>query len=141
MSNFGKMQRRQIVSEKRRAPRHKANAPAIIQTTVSQFDVTISDVSASGARVVSRCAPPSRQDVRLYVNGLWLFGRIAWRREKAFGIKFDEGLNDHSPTELQNAVAQASASNYQFDREAVLSELTNKELNDSCVAEEEEHVA
>lgn len=127
MSAFGNKKPEHVGGEKRRASRSKANAPAIVQTTASRLPVTISDISATGARVVSSGSPPSRQDVRLYVNGLWLFGRIAWRREKAFGVEFEEGLNEYSPTELHKAVEEASARNDDFDREAVLSELINKE--------------
>lgn len=127
MSAFGKRKQQQVSGEKRRAPRSKTNAPAIVQTTASRLPVTISNLSATGARVVSSGFPPTRQDVRLYVNGLWLFGRIAWRREKAFGVKFEKGLHDYSPAEIHKAVEEASAQNDEFDREAVLSELMNKE--------------
>lgn len=127
MSAFGKRKIEQAEREKRRAPRSKANAPAIIQTTASRLTCVISDISATGARVVSSDSPPSRQDVRLYVNGLWLFGRIAWRREKAFGVKFEESLNDFSPADLHKAVQEASAHNDDFYRESVLSELMNKQ--------------
>ncbi len=126
MSSFGKLMPERSCREKRRSLRHKANAPAIVQTTASQLSVIISDISETGARVVSFGPPPARQYVRLYVNGIWLFGRIAWRREKAFGIQFEEGLCDYSPAELQKAVAEASANSSRFDREAILSELMNK---------------
>lgn len=121
------MKPRRSGGEKRQAPRYKANAPAIVQTTASQLHVTISDISANGARVVSSGSPPTRQDVRLYVNGIWLFGRIAWRRERAFGVKFESDLSDHSPAELHKAVVEASVHNDTFDREAVVLELLNKE--------------
>lgn len=127
----------QSSGEKRIAPRFKANAPALIQTTASQLPVTISDISATGARVVSSGPPPSRQDVRLYVNGIWLFGRIAWRRERAFGVKFDDGFNNYCPDELQKAVAEASVHGNEFDREAILSNLVNKEPSSNNKSDEE----
>lgn len=126
MSGFRKRNNGQPSDEKRKAPRFKANAPALIQTTASQLPVTISDISVTGARVVSSAPPPSRQDVRLYVNGIWLFGRIAWRREKVFGVKFDDSLNDYCPDELKKAVVEASMHRDEFDREATLSGLYNK---------------
>lgn len=127
MTAFGKKKHEQVAREKRRALRSKTNAPAIIQTTASQIPVMISDISATGARLVAFGAPPSRQDVQLFVNGLRLFGRIAWRREKAFGVHFDEELHDYSPAEIHQAVEEACAQNYDFDREATLSALLNKE--------------
>lgn len=139
MSDFGKKNKVQQSGEKRIAPRFKANAPALIQTTASQLPVTISDISATGARVVSSGPPPSRQDVRLYVNGIWLFGRIAWRREKAFGVKFDDGINDYCPDELHKAVAEASMHGNEFDREAILSDLANKEPSRLEEIEEDVH--
>lgn len=126
MSSFGKLMPERPCHEKRSSLRRKANAPAIVQTTASQLSVLITDISATGARVVSYGQPPSRQYVRLYVNEIWLFGRIAWRRGKAFGIQFDEGLCDYSPAELEKAVADATANSARFDREATLSELMNK---------------
>lgn len=138
MSGFGRLKPVRATAEKRRAPRRQTNVPGIIQTTAWQFEVTISDVSATGVRVVSRYTPPSRQDVRLYVNGLWLFGRIAWRRGAAFGIKFDEALNSHSPAELENAVNEASAYPPQFDREAALSDLANRNRIKSKIADDVE---
>jgi PilZ domain len=124
---FGKRKPAGVGGEKRRASRSIANAPAIIETTATRLPVTISDISATGARLVSFGSPPHRQDVRLYVNGLWLFGRIAWRRERAFGVKFEQGIDVYSPAEIHKAVEEASANNGGFDREAILSELMNKE--------------
>lgn len=136
MSGFGRYKPVQATRDKRRAPRRQTNVPGIIQTTASQFEVTISDVSATGVRVVSRYTPPSRQDVRLYVNGLWLFGRIAWRRGSAFGIKFDEALNSHSPAELEKAVNEASPHTPQFDREAALADLANRNRTKDKIVDE-----
>lgn len=126
MDVFGRKKPEQVVREKRRAIRSKTNAPAIIQTTASQYPVMISDISATGARLVAFDAPPFRQDVQLFVNGLRLFGRIAWRREKAFGVHFDERLHGYTSAEILEAVEEACAQNYEFDREATLSALLNK---------------
>jgi hypothetical protein len=129
MTGFGN--KIQVIArrENRRAHRVNANAPAVVQTTACQFAVTIVNISASGARLIASDHPPSRQDVQLKVNGLSLFGRIAWRRQKAFGVRFDDALHDYSPAEIHEAVEEASAHNYDFDREAVLSELMNKVPN------------
>ena len=112
--------------EKRRAVRVKTNAPAIVQTTSSQGTVMIVDISATGARLIALGAPPCRQDVKIYVNGLWLFGRIAWRRGKAFGVTFEHGLHEHSAAEILAAVEESSEQNVEFDRESVLVSLMNK---------------
>ena len=126
MAGFGNKMKVIARRENRRANRMNANAPAIIQTTASRLAVTIVNISASGARLIASDHPPSRQDVQLKVNGLSLFGRIAWRREKAFGVRFDETLHDYSPAEIHEAVEEASAHNSEFDREAVLRDLMNK---------------
>lgn len=128
MSCFGKRNSLRVVGEKRRAARSKANAPAIVQTTASQLKATIVDISATGARLIATDHPPSRQDVQLYVNGLWIFGRIVWRRGKAFGLKFDEDLHDYSSSEIHEAVEEATALNHDFDREAVLAPLLNETI-------------
>lgn len=133
MVGFGNRKSGGAGGEKRRAARVKANAPAIIQTTASQLPVTIVNISATGARLVASGAPPSRQDVKLYVNGLWLFGRIAWRREKAFGVMFEDELHEYSPAEIHTAVEEASAQNAEFYREAVLNALMNEDPNGNHV--------
>lgn len=126
MTGFGNKMQVVARREKRRATRMNANAPAIIQTTASRLAVTIVNISASGARLITSDYPPSRQDVQLKVNGLSLFGRIAWRRDKTIGMRFDEALHNYSPAEIHEAVEEASALNNEFDREAVLKELMNK---------------
>lgn len=126
MAGFGNKRQEILRREKRRAARMNANAPAIIQTTASRLHVTIINISASGARLIASEYPPSRQDVQLKVNGLSLFGRIAWRRDKTFAVRFDEALHEYSTAEIHSAVEEASAQNSQFDREAVLRALMNK---------------
>lgn len=126
MAGFGNKKQEIARREKRRAARATANAPAIIQTTATRLPVTIVNISASGARLIASDHPPSRQDVQLKVNGLSLFGRIAWRRDKIFGVRFDEALHEYSPAEIHDAVEEASTQNSEFDRDAALRELMNK---------------
>jgi len=97
----------------------------MIQTTASRIPVTIVNISASGARFVASNPLPSRQDLMLYVNGISLFGRIIWRRDSTFAMKFEEGLHEHSPAEIFKAVDEQSARSSAFDREATLAALMN----------------
>ncbi len=116
--------------EKRRAKRLPANAPAIVQTTASRLQVTIVNISVSGARLVTEEEPPDRQDVQVIINGVCLFGRITWRRDKTFAVKFEEGLQGHPPAEILRAVEEANVPRYEFDREEVLAALANRPPND-----------
>ena len=124
---FGKRGSEAGVREKRRATRLNANAPAVVQTTAYQLSATIVNISSSGARLIAQDRPPPRQDVQVIVNGLYLFGRIAWRRDKAFGVRFDEGSHGYTPDQIYQAVEEANVPNYEFDRDVILSSLINRD--------------
>jgi hypothetical protein len=88
--------------------------------------VTIIDISASGAQISGSKPAPTRPDVQIKVNGLALFGTIAWRKNNSFGIKFDQLLNELEPSEIHCAIQEAKFELSAFDREAALQELVNK---------------
>lgn len=127
---FGKKPPAAATREKRGAKRSPANAPAIVQTTASRLKVTIVNISISGARLITEEGVPDRQDVQVIVNGVCIFGRITWRRDKTFAVKFEEGLQGHSRAEILRAVEEANVPRYEFDREEVLSALANRPPND-----------
>lgn len=143
MTRFGRRRSAMITREKRRAERSKANAPAIVETPASRLAVTVVDFSATGARLTVAASPPSRQDVCLNINGLALFGTIAWRKDNSFGIKFEESVKAFHPEEIQRALNEAELLGRDFDRESVLQELANKPLNNSTLdidSEDEQEV-
>ncbi|MDC8755961.1 PilZ domain-containing protein [Erythrobacter sp. sf7] len=136
MTRFGRRKSAISPREKRRSERLKANSPAFVETPASRQTVTVIDYSATGVRLISSSPPPSRRDVCLNVNGLAIFGTIAWRWDKSFGIKFEETLNDFDPAELQKALEEAQIFGREFDREAVLSELANMDADEGDVEED-----
>jgi len=121
--------------EKRKSERVPIKSPAFVETPASRQSVTVVDYSATGVRLTSSSPPPSRRDVCLNINGLAIFGTIAWRRDNCFGIKFEESLNDFEPAELEAALEEAQVYGREFDREAVLKELANKEPDKDGVEE------
>jgi hypothetical protein len=127
VTGFGRRQAAITTREKRRSERQKANSPAFVETPASRQTVTVVDFSATGARLISSSTPPSRRDVCLNVNGLTIFGTIAWRRGNSFGLKFEESLNEIDPSEFQRALDEAQFFDRNFDRESVLKDLANKE--------------
>lgn len=133
---FGNRQTAGAMREKRRARRANVNAPAVVQTTAARLHATIVNISASGARLVASDCPPSRQDVQIVVNGVRLFGRIAWRRDKAFGVKFDDGIQDYTAAQILRAVEEASVPVYEFDRDAILAGLANQQPTCECAEAE-----
>ena len=133
---FGKRQPALANHEKRRAARSSVNAPAVVQTTAFHLQTTIVNISATGARLIAEDRPPPRQDVLLVVNGIDLFGKIVWRRNNAFGIKFEDDLHDYSPDEILQAVKEASIPIYEFDRDVILANLVNQEPSANAVNED-----
>lgn len=131
MTGFGRKKYTLTPHEKRRSPRSKACAPAVVETPASRDTVTIVDFSATGARLVGSSPPPSRRDVWLSVNGLALFGTIAWRKDNYFGFKFDDSVNELDPAKIQQAFREAEIHGGQFDRDAVLRQLANKPSSSS----------
>lgn len=126
MTRFGRKKAKPTLHEKRRAERSSAGVTADVETPASRKPVTIVDISAGGARLLSSNSPPSRQDVQLNVNGLSVFGSIVWRKDNFFGLRFEEELNEHGSDEIQQAVQDAEAERSTFDRESVLQKLVNQ---------------
>lgn len=124
---FGRRQKTFITGEKRRSERRKANVQAFVDTPASRQVVIVEDYSATGARLTGTSSPPSRRDVCLNINGLVIFGTIAWRRGNSFGLKFDQSLNYFDSTDLQNALEEARIFGREFDRESILKEMANKQ--------------
>lgn len=129
MSGFGQKKMVREMQEKRRSKRSKARALATVHTPASTEPVTVVDVSESGARLIGSPPRPSRRDVQLRVNGLTMFGTVAWRKEDSFGLEFDQSLNEYGSNEIHRAVREAGAASPEFDREAVLQELQNQAFN------------
>ncbi|MEQ5789301.1 PilZ domain-containing protein [Erythrobacter sp. NFXS35] len=138
MSGFGRKRSALAPREKRRAERLKASSPAFVETPASREAVTVVDFSATGARVIGSCLPPSRRDVWLNVDGLALFGTIVWRKDYCFGIRFDESVNQYNPDDVKRALEQAELYATSFDREAVLQEILR---NTSSICDPEEELA
>jgi len=126
MTRFGRKKANPALREKRRAERSSAGVIADVETPASREPVTIVDISAGGARLLSSNTPPARQDVQLNVNGLSVFGAIVWRKDNSFGLRFEDSLNDHGSDEIQQAVKDAEAERSAFDRESVLEKLANQ---------------
>ena len=126
MLHFGRKKTNPALREKRRTERSSSSAIADIETPSSREPVTIIDISAGGARLLGSNTPPSRQDVRLNVNGLSVFGAIIWRKDNFFGLRFDDTLNEHGSDEIYQAIKDAEVERSAFDRETVLQKLANK---------------
>jgi hypothetical protein len=126
MTRFGRKKTKPVIREKRRTERSSADVIADVETPASREPVTILDISAGGARLLSSSTPTSRRDVQLSVNGLSVFGAIVWRKENCFGLRFDDALNEYGPDEIQQAVKDAEVKTSAFDREAVLQKLANQ---------------
>jgi hypothetical protein len=126
MMGFGQKMRSGTSGNKRRAERSKTFASAIIETPASRHHVTIVDISQYGARISGTMPSVARRELRIKVNGIDLFGTVAWRKDNSLGIKFEEILSDHNSSEICQAVRAAEAYSRQFDREASLQALANR---------------
>lgn len=111
---------------KRKIERSRTFASSIVETPASRHHVTIVDISQYGARIIGAMPSVGRRELRIRVNGIDLFGIVAWRKDDSFGIKFEEILSDHNSSEICQAVLAAEAYSGQFDREASLQSLANR---------------
>lgn len=136
MTHFGRRQTAITANQKRKYERLEANSSAFVDTPASRQPVTVVNYSPTGVGLTGSSPPPLRRDVCLNINGLAIFGAIAWRRGNSFGLKFEEGLNEFDPADLQKALEEARLFDREFDREAVLKELANKLSHASAAGEE-----
>ena len=108
MSGFGKKRIVHAPPEKRKATRSSVEAGAIVMTTASRLSAVMIDISASGAGL-SGCVPPQRgRDVEVLIGGHALFGQVVWRRDEAFGVKFEVPLTHDELAAIDAAIRQVT---------------------------------
>lgn len=122
---FGRKMRVSPFGEKRKAHRSPAWATALVETPASRHRLAITDISSSGARVSGIVPVTSRRDLRIRVNGIDVFGIVAWRKDNSFGFKFEEILSGHDPSEISRVVIAAEYEDKIFDRDVALRSLLN----------------
>lgn len=93
MSNFGK--RVDGPQGRRRATREKLLLAAAVDTVGSSSQVTLHDLSATGARLAGSGLPPAGGQLLIRTAGLTIFGDVAWQTEDGCGVKFVEPLSKH----------------------------------------------
>ncbi|WAT17872.1 PilZ domain-containing protein [Aurantiacibacter sp. MUD11] len=92
MSGFGR-KRIGRSGNQRACERADVALPANLHTSVHRHPVDLTDVSATGAQVISERVPALGSFVQLQVRGSTVFGTVAWARQGSCGIEFDKALD------------------------------------------------
>ena len=126
MSGFGRKQQPRAVYEKRKSERSVTTASATLVTTADRRSVTLVDISKGGAGLRAGSAPERGRDVQLRVGGHTLFGRVWWKKDGAFGLRFDETLSEEAWRTVVEAIRAVAAQECALAREVALAALSNK---------------
>jgi hypothetical protein len=80
---------------------------AVVTTLRESRSAILVDVSATGARLLGPDLPQPAEELFLTVEGVVVFGTVAWERDDERGVAFDEPLKAIDEARLRQRVAQA----------------------------------
>jgi len=103
MSDFGKC----AGGGRRSAARKTVPLVAVVTTLRESRSAILVDVSATGARLRGADLPNSAEELFLTVDGVVVFGTVAWEREHERGIEFDGPLEATDEARLKQNVVEA----------------------------------
>src|SRR6187455_99574 len=89
MGEFGKRKG----GGRRSAARTSLPLIAVITTLRDSRSAVLADVSETGARLRGRDLPPEHEDLFIAVEGLSVFGTVAWADGDERGVSFDAPLH------------------------------------------------
>jgi hypothetical protein len=103
MSTFGKC----AGGGRRSAARVAVPLIAVVTTLRESRSAIVVDVSATGVRLQGANLPESTEELFLTVDGVVVFGTVAWEQDDERGVAFDAPLKAIDETGLRQKVAQA----------------------------------
>lgn len=92
---------------RRSAPRIKAPLVATVTTVGNAQSAIVLDVSSTGVRLRGTDLPPQGKEVFVVVEGLHLFGEVAWAEDADRGVHFETPLSSKDEARIQAKVAEA----------------------------------
>lgn len=103
MSKFGKSNG----GGRRSAARMAVPLTAVITTLHESRSAILVDVSATGARLRGPNILRSDEELFLTVDGIVIFGTVAWAKNDECGVAFDSQLEASTEKRLRHKVVQA----------------------------------
>ena len=103
MSGFGKC----VGGGRRSASRMAVPLIAVVTTLRESRSAILVDVSATGARLLGPDLPQPAEELFLTVEGVVVFGTVAWEKDDERGVAFDEPLKAIDEARLRQRVDQA----------------------------------
>jgi hypothetical protein len=104
MRSFG----RSIGGGRRHAPRQALPIPATISSLHATREISVVDLSATGARVQGPQLPSAGDPVSIWMETVRVFGLVAWVRGNQCGIEFDPPLPSFEVERLRREVRRAA---------------------------------
>lgn len=93
---------------RRQAPREELPIPATISSLHATREVSIVDLSATGARVQGRGLPHAGAPVSIWMETVRVFGLVAWVSGDCCGVEFDPPLPSFEVDRLRREVRRAA---------------------------------
>lgn len=103
MSVFGKC----VGGGRRSAARMDVPLVAVVTTLHESRSAIVVDVSATGAKLRGTNLPKSAEDLFLTVEGIVVFGTVAWEENDERGVAFDAPLAPRDEALLKRKVDEA----------------------------------
>ena len=102
MGEFGKRKG----GGRRSAARTPVPLIAVVTTLQESRSAVLADVSSTGARLRGRNLPTEQEDLFIAVDGLSVFGTVAWADGDERGVSFDMPLEAEDEAILRGCIVQ-----------------------------------
>ncbi|WP_296722764.1 PilZ domain-containing protein [Erythrobacter sp.] len=126
MSDLGQNKAVEAMLEKRTSQRAATAASAIVLTNACRVDAAVADLSSGGAGLIGSTPPREGQEVQIRMGGHTLFGAVAWQKDSAFGVTFEDTLGNHDWSIIDEIVRLAEAEKRRAEQGLIPDELPNK---------------
>jgi hypothetical protein len=110
MGEFGKRKG----GGRRSAARTPVPLIAVVTTLQESRSAVLADVSSTGARLRGRNLPMEQEDLFIAVDGLSVFGTVAWADGDERGVSFDAPLNPDDEAVLRQQIAETQGLPLEF---------------------------
>lgn len=99
---------RSIGGGRRRAPREALPIAATVSSLHETREVSIVDLSATGARLHGLHLPAAGEPVSMWMETVRVFGEVAWIRGRECGVAFEPPLPSFEVERLKREVRRAA---------------------------------
>ena len=97
-----------------RSPRRRVQLSGEARSTTGRFDLTLRNLSCTGAMAEGEQIPPAGRDLVVWVGEMELLCRVVWAQPGRCGLEFDQPLSQPAVVALSQIVP-STMSDYQAE--------------------------